>query len=169
MFFAGRLQRPPWETRARVEATVKRLDRSTSPTTASASGSPRCRRASAAFVDLWDRGLRAREEGRPGPLSQPRRRRPSRRRPIRPRIASCKVATFHDPTKEDDKLRELYDSFVKARRRPGRSAWPSTSSRRWCSTQVKALKDKGGTDVAFRVAMKDGKVAFTARALRGNG
>ena len=34
------------------------------------------------------------------------------------------------------------------------------------STQVKALKDKGGTDVAFRVAIKDGKVALTARALR---
>ena len=23
------------------------------------------------FVDLWDRGLRAREEGRPGPFAQP--------------------------------------------------------------------------------------------------
>ena len=28
MFFAGRLPRPPWETRARVEAIVKRIDRS---------------------------------------------------------------------------------------------------------------------------------------------
>ena len=27
MFFAGRLPRPPWETRKRVEAMVKRLDR----------------------------------------------------------------------------------------------------------------------------------------------
>jgi hypothetical protein len=27
MFFAGRLPRPPWETRGRVEAMVKRLDR----------------------------------------------------------------------------------------------------------------------------------------------
>ena len=27
MFFAGRLPRPPWETRSRVEAMVKRLDR----------------------------------------------------------------------------------------------------------------------------------------------
>ena len=34
------------------------------------------------------------------------------------------------------------------------------------SSQVKALKNKGGTDVAFRVAIKDGKVALTARALR---
>ena len=34
------------------------------------------------------------------------------------------------------------------------------------STQVRALKEKGSTDVAFRVAIKDGKVALTARALR---
>ena len=27
MFFAGRLPRPPWETRSRVEAMAKRLDR----------------------------------------------------------------------------------------------------------------------------------------------
>src|SRR6185369_5472314 len=27
MYFSGRLRRPPWETRSRVETTVKRLDR----------------------------------------------------------------------------------------------------------------------------------------------
>ena len=33
--------------------------------------------------------------------------------------------------------------------------------------QVAALKQQGSEEVAFRVAMKDGKIAFTARALRG--
>jgi hypothetical protein len=33
--------------------------------------------------------------------------------------------------------------------------------------QVGSLTQKGTAEVAFRVAMKDGKVAFTARALRG--
>jgi hypothetical protein len=32
---------------------------------------------------------------------------------------------------------------------------------------VGSLTQKGTAEVAFRVAMKDGKVAFTARALRG--
>jgi hypothetical protein len=45
MYFAGRLPRPPWETRARVEGTVKRLDRAHIATTAFASGSTRRRRA----------------------------------------------------------------------------------------------------------------------------
>ena len=33
--------------------------------------------------------------------------------------------------------------------------------------QVKKLRDDGNAEVAFRVAVKDGKVAFTARALKG--
>ena len=31
MFFAGRLPRPPWETRSRVEALVKQYDRAPHP------------------------------------------------------------------------------------------------------------------------------------------
>jgi hypothetical protein len=33
--------------------------------------------------------------------------------------------------------------------------------------QVKRLKQKGSPEVAFRVAVKDGKVNFTARGLKG--
>jgi len=32
---------------------------------------------------------------------------------------------------------------------------------------VKSLKEKGSPEVAFRVAVKDGKVAVTARGLKG--
>jgi hypothetical protein len=35
--------------------------------------------------------------------------------------------------------------------------------------QVTKLRQAGSSEVAFRVAVKDGKVAFTARALRGSG
>ena len=33
MFFSGRLPKPPWETRAQVEALVKQLDRGHIPNT----------------------------------------------------------------------------------------------------------------------------------------
>ena len=33
--------------------------------------------------------------------------------------------------------------------------------------QVKKLKEGGTSEVAFRVAVKDGKVSFTARGLKG--
>jgi len=164
MFFAGRLKRPPWETRARVEATIKRLDR----TPISNYGvrfrfttlQTRCSR----FIDLWDRALRAREEGRPGPLQQQRQTEPPPPDPLQDRIV--KVETFHDPNRESDKVRALYDSFVKARQAAGQERVAFDKFERLVSTQVRALKEKGGTDVAFRVAIKDGKVALTARALR---
>ena len=33
--------------------------------------------------------------------------------------------------------------------------------------QVKKLRESGSPEVAFRVAVKDGKVNFTARAMKG--
>src|SRR6185503_2272991 len=74
MFFAGRLARPPWETRGRVEAMVKRIDRMRLPNYGDRFRFTTIQTRYATFVDLWDRGLRAREEGRPGPFAQ---RRPS--------------------------------------------------------------------------------------------
>jgi hypothetical protein len=164
MYFAGRLKRPPWETRARVEATIKRLDR----TAINNYGvrfrfttlQTRCSR----FIDLWDRALRAREEGRPGPLMQPRHTEPPK--PDRLEDGIVKVETFHDPVTEAEKVRALYDSFVKARQQAGQERVAYDKFATLVSSQVRALKDKGGTDVAFRVAIKDGKVALTARALR---
>ncbi len=70
MFFAGRLPRPPWETRGRVEALVKRLDREHLSNYGARFRFTTLQARFAAFVDLWDRGLRAREEGRPGPFSR---------------------------------------------------------------------------------------------------
>jgi hypothetical protein len=164
MYFAGRLKRPPWETRARVEATVKRLDRTAINNYGVRFRFTTLQTRLSRFIDLWDRALRAREEGRPGPLMHPRKIEPPPPDRVEDRIV--KVETFHDPAKEDDKVRALYESFVKARQQAGQERVAYDKFAMLVSTQVKALKNKGGTDVAFRVAIKDGKVALTARALR---
>ena len=70
MYFAGRLPRPPWETRSRVEGLVKKLDRSYIQNYGDRFRFSTLQSRFAAFIDLWDRGLRAREEGRPGPFSR---------------------------------------------------------------------------------------------------
>jgi hypothetical protein len=168
MFFAGRLPRPPWETRGRVEATMKRLDR-----THLANYGDRFRFTSlqsrfAAFVDLWDRGLRSREEGRPGPFAQPR---PAPApEPAKPRVEDkvLHVASFNDPMREMDKLHALYDKFAEARRGIGQDSVPFHKFAELIKTQVATMKAKGNPEVAFRVAVKDGKVAFTARAMKGD-
>ncbi|MBI2188278.1 MAG: hypothetical protein HYU37_14345 [Acidobacteria bacterium] len=165
MFFAGRLPRPPWETRGRVNALVKRLDRGHLQSYGDRFRFSTLQSRFATFIDLWDRGLRAREEGRPGPFSQPRpAAEPAAPRP-QDRIL-C-VTSLHDPLQEMDKLQTLYESLAEARRETGQDAVPFHRFVELVRQQMSALKQKGSAEVAFRVAMKGGKVAFTARALRG--
>ena len=165
MFFAGRLPRPPWETRGRVDAMVKRLDRSGLINTGARFRFETLQSRFQTFVDLWERGLRAREEGRPGPFAQPSR--PEEIKPTRPDDQILHVTTFSDPMQQMDKLHDLYDSLADARRQAGEEAVPFHKFADLIKTQVAGLKEKGSPEVAFRVAVKDGKVSFTARALRG--
>ena len=88
MYFSGRLPRPPWETRGRVHAMVRRLDN----------------------MHIANTGGRFR---------------------------------FNT-------LQSRYQAFADL-----------------IKTQVSTFKKKGSGDVAFRVAVKQGKVAFTARAMKG--
>ena len=164
MFFAGRLPRPPWETRSRVEAIVKRIDRSHMPNTGDRFRFSTLQSRFSTFIDLWDRGLRAREEGRSGPFAHQRHVAPLHKQP-EDRIVH--VTTFRDPLHEMDKLHDLYTSLAEARREAGQDAIPFHKFADLIKTQVSTLKEKGSAEVAFRVAMKDGKVNFTARALKG--
>ena len=165
MFFAGRLAKPPWETRARVEATVKQFDRGHMPNTGDRFRFLTLQSRYATFIDLWDRGLRAREEGRPGPFA-------IKRTPVEPEKKGPEdrilhVSSFRDPVREIDKLTELYESLAEARREVGEDAPPFHKFAELVKNQVKKLRDTGSPEVAFRVAVKDGKVNFTARGLKG--
>jgi hypothetical protein len=77
------------------------------------------------------------------------------------------VAAFRDPVREIDKLTELYESLAEARREVGEEAVPFHKFAELIKSQVKKLRDTGSPEVAFRVAVKDGKVNLTARALKG--
>jgi hypothetical protein len=165
MFFSGRLPKPPWETRARVEAVVKQYDRAHIVNTGDRFRFTTLQSRFAAFIDLWDRGLRAREEGRPGPFAQHRSSKESEKKGPEDRILH--VSSFRDPVREIDKLTELYESLAEARRDVGEAAPPFHKFADLVKNQVKKLKQSGTPEVAFRVAVKDGKVSFTARALKG--
>ena len=165
MFFSGRLPKPPWETRARVEALVKQYDRAHIVNTGDRFRFTTLQSRFAAFIDLWDRGLRAREEGRPGPFAQQRSSKEPEK--MRPEDRILHVSSFRDPVREIDKLTELYESLAEARRDVGEAAPPFHKFADLVKNQVTKLKQSGTREVAFRVALKDGKVSFTARALKG--
>src|SRR5512138_2021655 len=102
MFFAGRLPRPPWETRTRVQTLVKKWDRGYIQSAADRFQFDTLQRRFQTFVDLWDRGLRSREEGRPGPFATPPPRQPSREQKPGPEVLH--VTALQDPMREMDKL-----------------------------------------------------------------
>jgi hypothetical protein len=124
MFFAGRLPRPPWETRGRVEAMVKRIDRLRLMNTGDRFRFEMIQTRFHTFVDLWDRGLRAREEGRPVRSRSRSSRRGRGAKPKQPQDRILHVTTFSDPLAQMDKLHELYDSLAEARRDVGEEPVP---------------------------------------------
>jgi hypothetical protein len=165
-YFAGRLPRPPVDTRNRVTGLVRRLDRQHITNYAERFRFSTLQSRFQTFIDLWDRGLRAREEGRPGPFAQrPAPAAAVKEKPAEDRILH--VAAFSDPVRESDKLIELYHRLADARREVGEEAVPFHKFSELVKDQVRRLKQKGSPEVAFRVAVKDGKVNFTARGLRG--
>ncbi len=165
MFFAGRLPKPPWETRARVEAIVRKLDRTHIQNTGVRFRFAGIQTRYATLTDLWDRGQRAREEGRPGPFAQPPKERDDTRTAPEARVL-C-VAAFHDPAHETRKLEDLYKSLAEARRESGAAPVPFQKFAALVKSQVEKMKSAGSPEVAFRVAVKDGKVNFTARPVKG--
>jgi hypothetical protein len=168
MFFAGRLPRPPWETRGRVESMIKRHDRGHIIRTADRFQFEMLQTRFQKMIEVWDRGLRAREEGRPGPFAKPKTQAP----PPRPDADSSKVlhvTALKDPLREMDKVHALYDSLMDARRGLGEDVVPFHRFAALVKDQVSKLRDTGTAEVAFRVAVKDGKVNFTVRGLKGGG
>lgn len=165
-FFAGRAPRPPWETRGRVEAIIKRWDRGHIDTAIDRFRFQTLQARYATFVDLWDRGQRAREEGRPGPFALPPSK-AGKKKPEEPESKVLHVTAFRDPMREMDKLHSLYDSLMDARRESGDDVVPFHRFAALVKEQVGKLKEAGSPEVAFRVAMKDGKVNFTVRGMKG--
>ena len=168
MFFAGRLPRPPWETRGRVEALIKRHDRGYITSTADRFRFEMLQSRFQKMIEVWDRGLRAREDGRSGPFAKPR----PPAAPTREPADSSKVVhvtALRDPLREMDKVHALYDSLMEARRGLGEDVVPFHRFAALVKDQVSKLRESGTGEVAFRVAVKDGKVNFTVRGLKGGG
>ena len=164
LFFAGRLPKLPWETRARVEALIKRYDRLQIQNTAERFRFQGMQSRFSAFCELWERSLKSREGTRPGvrgrsPLEAP----PRMSRPPEPAAAPTPAVTsLRDPASEGDKVRALYETLREARRQSGESEVPFERFQEVVRAQVSKLGRDGG-EVVFKVSTKDGRVAFTAK------
>jgi len=163
MYFAGRLPRPPWETRGRVDQMFKRWDRRPLDTVVTRFRLQTLQSRYSSFVDLWDRAMRAREEGRQGPL-RPRQQPVDEER--QPSMAVVHTAAFADPRQEMDKLQALYDALMDARRTAGDEVVPFHKFAELVREHVSRLRTHGAPAVSFKVTTVDGKVNLTAKAER---
>jgi len=182
MFFAGRLPRLPWETRARVDALVKHYDRQRIANTAQKFRFGTLQSRYVSFCELWERTLKAREEGRPirgarggggGAATPPappmpaaaasgaeRTERAEAQKESRARIVAS--AAIKDPAKDAERLKELYEQLSSARKKAGEKPLPFDSFAKVVRAQVNKLGG-GASGVAFNVAVQGGKVTLTAK------
>lgn len=164
MYFAGRSARPPVESRAALDRAFKRFDRAhiDSPVTRFQFTNLQARYSS--FGDLWDRGVRAREEGRGGPFMRTPLEAPA---PSPVPEALLHATALRDPVQEIDKLRDLYDALMQARREDGQDAVPFHKFATLVRDQVTTLQERHPDDqVWFRVTRQAGKVHLSARAVK---
>jgi hypothetical protein len=163
MYFAGRLPRPPWETRGRVDQLFKRWDKRPTDTLVTRFRLQTLQSRYSRFVDLWDRALRQKEEGRE-PVTRGRRQQQMEESDRSSAPDLVHVATFSDPLHEMEKLHGLYDSLMDARRTAGEDVVPFHKFADLVKEQVHRLKSRGSQEVTFRVTSLEGRVNLTAKA-----
>ena len=163
MFFAGRLKRPPFETKNRVEAMVKRTDRSFIRNTGDRFRFESIQNRYQKFLELVDRQMMNRELGRPtlGVKPQPTAAAQQKdREKVDPNI--IRFAKDTKTGQDSDAVKRLYERLAEEKKKVGEA--PVAIER--LAALVKAQVDKFGAegkDVAFKIATKDGKVTLTAK------
>lgn len=171
LFFIGRAAKLPWDTRARVEGLVKQYDRMHIQNTAERFRFQGLQSRFSAFCELWERHLRSRELGRPGPRggspgggapppAPPRARQGEAEATATPGRPG--VVALRDPEAEGEKVQVLYEQLNSARRQAGEADVPFERFREVVRAQVSKFA-ADGTEVAFRVGVQDGRVTFTAK------
>jgi hypothetical protein len=181
MFFAGRLPRPPWETRAKVAALVKRHDHSFIRNTADRFRFESLQNRHAKFIELWERQMTNRELGRsmsgarkaaltpatPAATVHEEPPAASRRSPqeaARAKADAERVVKFgraDDTSTGSSRVKELYEQLAKAKKQVGEE--PVAFERVQALVRAQVDKFGGEGNVAFKIGMKDGKVSLTVK------
>ena len=160
VYFNGGAKRPPYDTKMRVEAHIKRLGDDRTLTFAQRYHFNSMATRYAAFRDLWRRTMQGREEGRdPAAVARLSAR-------VQP-PGDFKRRTFvcADVHQDVGTIRNLYDSLVDAKQRCGESTRDLSFPRfhRLIAEKTNKLKERLASDrVLFSVDVEDGHVSLKA-------
>lgn len=155
-WFSGALRQPPWETKKKLEAIIRRYNTSPPQNLAEQSVFQMLQAKFTTYNEMWDRRERLQEEGRlPGG------------RPGRPKRAAAKSppTTERAAPSGGDPLRKVFDKYVAAKQKAGQKTANLNydNFRRVLDKQAQQLRSGGYKDVDFGVSMKGGKVSVVAR------
>jgi len=194
MYFAGRLPRPPYETKNRVTALIKKHDNSYIQNTADRFRFEGLQARFYKFIEIIDRQMTNREMGRatfgkrPAPAPTPAAATASTEAapaakgdPKAPAQTAQQAAA--DRAKEgaekvvkfnkadagaDARVKELYEQLAAAKKQVGEQPVAYERVAALVKAQVSKFADDG-TNVAFKIALKDGKVSLTVKPEKGEG
>lgn len=177
-FFAGVERKPPTELRSRVEALIRRNANEEIRNNADRFRYQNLIARYSTFAELWNKRLRALEEGRPmglhgraAALAPPALPTPSVSAPpgaAAPRRSAASEVRIQDPAGDAQAMRGLYERFVEARQQAGETAAVKFENfEKLIAQQTKRiLAEKGGQAVDFRLETRDGKVSLKAKAVK---
>jgi hypothetical protein len=175
LFFAGAEKKPPLDTQAQVEQLIRRYANQEIRNNGERFRYQGLTARFTTFSELWQKRLRAREEGKVFgmhglraeklPPPPPPRELPHEHHPAPAAPAEFRVA---DARRDTDSIRSLYERFVTEKARTGDSAAPAFESfRQLIAKQADRIRaEKGAQAVDFRLETKDGKVSLKARVVK---
>jgi len=178
LFFNGAERKPPSELQSQVETLVRRYANTEIRNNGERFRYQGLSARFSTFNELWQKRLRAREEGkafgvhglRADQLPPPA---PPGKAP-RERAASPVAGggpgeiRVGDPSRDTTAVRELYERFVEERKRVGEAKTPAFETfRDLIGQQTSRIRaEKGAQAVDFRLETKDGKVSLKARVVK---
>lgn len=172
MFFAGAEKKPPHELQAQLDALVKRYANIEIRNNGERFRYQSLTARYTAFNELWQKRLRAREEGKvfgmhglraeqmPPPPAPP---------PAAPaRGAPPGEFRVGDAGRDTAAVRALYERYVAERTRSGEGPAPAFDSfQKLIEQQTSRLRsEKGAQAVDFRLETKNGRVSLKARLVK---
>jgi len=171
LFFNGAEKKPPSELQTQVETLIRRHSNAEIRNNGDRFRFQGLTARYTTFNELWQKKLRAREEGRlygmhglkaekmtpPGPALN-----------LSFKPEAPQEFRVSDPARDTAAVRALYERFVEERKRVGETQAPAFDSfQALIGKQAEKIRsEKGAQAVDFRLETKDGKVSLKAKVVK---
>jgi len=171
LFFNGAERKPPSELQTQVDSLLKRHSNAEIRNNGERFRFQGLTARYTTFNELWQKKLRAREEGRLYGMHGLKAEKllpaiPSQNLPFKP--DAPREFRVTDPSRDAAAVRALYEKFVEERRRTGETQAPAFDSFQALIAKPaqKIQAEKGAQAVDFRLETKDGKVSLKAKVVK---